>query len=226
MAGMSDVASNLKIIQQKIATSLVASSRAPDAVKLVAVSKGKELADVIAAVNAGQRVFGENRVQEADRKFSDLGSRRSDLELHLIGPLQTNKAEDAVRIFDVIETLDRPRLAEALAAAIRKTARRPKLLIEVNIGTESQKAGIAPSVLPEFLQFCRTGCGLEIDGLMCIPPQSEDAATSFDRLRELAAELDLRELSMGMSADFETAIRCGATLIRIGSAIFGPRVSI
>jgi pyridoxal phosphate enzyme (YggS family) len=197
-------------------------ARSKDAV-LVAVSKNHSRETVIEALAAGQMVFGENRVQEAQKKFSGLCEQYPGIELHLIGPLQTNKAEDAVRLFDVIETLDRPKLAEALAAAIKKTGRTPRLYIEVNIGDEAQKAGISPAQLSDFLGYCRDQCGLTVSGLMCIPPQGQDARPHFKAMRKLADQFTLPHLSMGMSADFEAAIECGTTEVRVGTAIFGVR---
>jgi PLP dependent protein len=220
---VSQIASSLKDVKQRIAAAAKAAGRAPESVTLVAVAKGKSEEDVRAAIKAGQSVFGENRVQEAQVKYALLRKLCPQLELHFIGSLQTNKAEDAVALFDVIETLDRPKLAEALAAAIRKTGRKPRLYIEVNIGLEPQKSGVAAAELDQFLRFCRASCGLKIDGLMCIPPQNSDPAPRFKQMKELAARHGLPRLSMGMSADYEEAIRCGATDVRVGTAIFGPR---
>ena len=191
--------------------------------KVIAVSKMQTIEAIRSALIAGQRVFGENRVQEAKTKFSVLRSAFSDIELHLIGPLQTNKAEAAVELFDVIQTLDRPQLAQALASAIRKTGRHPLLYVEVNIGAEPQKSGVAPEALEEFLSYCRDVCALKISGVMCIPPQGKDPRPFFLHMRELAMQFRLHHLSMGMSADYETAIRLGATHVRVGSAIFGTR---
>jgi pyridoxal phosphate enzyme (YggS family) len=189
---------------------------------LIAVSKMQGVDAVRAALAAGQMVFGENRVQEAQAKFPALRRDYPNLELHLIGPLQTNKAADAVALFDVIQTLDRPALADAVAKAILKTGRKPRLYIEVNIGREAQKAGIVPEGLEFFLRQCR-GRGLEISGLMCIPPQHLDPRPFFTHLKSLADLHGLPYLSMGMSADYKIAIACGATEVRIGSAIFGAR---
>jgi len=220
---MADLAAKLKTVHQKIKTAALAAGCNPLAIKLVAVSKKKTESDVRAALATGQKIFGENRVQEAKIKFTTLRGEFPDLELHLIGPLQTNKAEEAVQLFDVIETLDRPQLATALAKAIKKAGRAPKLYIEVNSGNEPQKAGIAPRELESFLHFCREDCGLNIEGLMCIPPHKDDPKPHFMRLRELAARFSLPMLSMGMSADFEIAIACGSTEVRVGTAIFGER---
>jgi pyridoxal phosphate enzyme (YggS family) len=178
---------------------------------------------VRAALAAGQRVFGENRVQEALGKFPQLRGAFPDLELHLIGPLQTNKVRDAVAHCDVIETVDRPRLAEALAREIERTDRSVTCYVEVNTGEEPQKAGIAPGDADAFIADCRDRLGLPIAGLMCIPPENEEPALHFALLREIARRNGLAVLSMGMSADFETAIRFGATHVRVGTAIFGAR---
>ncbi len=220
---MNAIADNLRFVRKKIMQAALANGRDPSQIKLVAVSKGKTEADVEAAIAAGQLVFGENRVQEAKAKFANLRAANPALELHLIGPLQTNKADDAVRLFDVIQTLDRPSLAEALAKAIKKTGRVPRLYIEVNSGSEPQKAGVAPEDFGSFLDFCRDACGLAVNGVMCIPPQAGDPTPHFLRLKTLAEQYGLAHISMGMSADFETAIRCGATEVRVGSAIFGER---
>lgn len=205
-----------------IADNLAAVRARAKGATLVAVSKTQDANAVREALQAGQRIFGENRVQEAQEKFPPLRRDYPDIEVHLIGPLQTNKAKAAVELFDVIETLDRPALAEALAKAMDKTGKRPRLYIEVNIGGEHQKAGIAPDKAEDFLAFCRLR-GLEISGLMCIPPHDADPEPFFRRMRALADRLALPHLSMGMSGDFETAIACGATAIRIGTAIFGDR---
>jgi pyridoxal phosphate enzyme (YggS family) len=191
--------------------------------KLIAVSKTQSVATIRQALAAGQRAFGENRVQEAAEKFPELRLEFPDIELHLIGRLQTNKAVAAVKAFDVIQTLDRPQLADALAKAIEKTKRAPRLYIEVNIGAESQKAGILPEQLDPFFAYCRDICGLNITGLMCIPPHDQNPRPFFMRLRELADHLSVKNLSMGMSADYETAIECGATEIRVGAGVFGER---
>lgn len=220
---MTSTSANLAAINQRIAVAARAAGRDAADIKLVAVSKTKGQDDIRAAIAAGQKFFGENRVQEAKAKFASLRAEYPDLKLHLIGPLQTNKAEDAVKFFDVIETLDRPRLATALAEAIKKTGCAPEFYIEINLGSEPQKSGIAPEALGDFLAFCREACALNVTGLMAIPPQHEDPAPHFTRLRELAARHKLPNLSMGMSGDFETAIACGATEIRIGTAIFGER---
>jgi PLP dependent protein len=188
----------------------------------VAVSKTHDAAAVGAAIAAGQRRFGENRVREAVAKYRDLKERHADLELHLIGPLQTNKVKEAVALFDVIETLDRPSLADALVREMARQGRRVRLFIEVNTGEEPQKAGVLPAEADAFIAACR-GRGLVIDGLMGIPPADEEPSLHFALLREIARRHGLAGLSMGMSADYETAIRFGATHLRIGTAIFGAR---
>lgn len=192
-------------------------------IRLIAVSKTHGPEAVREAIAAGQTIFGENRVQEAAGKFPSVKAENPDLELHLIGPLQTNKVRDAVALFDVIHTLDRDSLAEALAKEFTKTGRRPKLFVQVNTGEEPQKAGVAPQDTPAFLDRCRAHWNLPIDGLMCIPPVDEEPAMHFALLLKMAREAGLHELSMGMSSDFETAISLGATCVRVGSAIFGER---
>lgn len=220
---MASISDNLKHIQDRIAAACASAGRDAAGVTLVAVSKFHPAESVAAALAAGQAAFGENRVQEAMGKFPGLRAAHPALRLHLIGALQTNKARDAVRVADVIESLDRPRLAAALAEAMRREERRPALLAQVNIGREPQKAGIDPDGLADFLAECREAHGLAIEGLMCIPPADEDPAPHFAALAESAARLGLRTLSMGMSGDFETAIRHGATHVRVGTAIFGER---
>ena len=222
---MSDptLAARLAAVRARIVAAARRAGRAADTVTLVAIAKTHPAVAVEAAVAAGQRVFGENRVQEAQAKYSALKARFPDLRLHLVGPLQSNKARDAVRLFDVIHTLDRPRLAEALARAMEQEGRRPTLLVEVNIGAEPQKAGIAPDQADAFLAECRTRWNLSPSGLMCIPPLGADPAPHFARLAALAKRNGLTQLSMGMSDDFEIAIAEGATLVRVGTAIFGPR---
>lgn len=219
----SDIPGALARVRDAIAEACAAAGRPATAVTLVAVSKTHGPASVEAALDAGQRVFGENRVQEAKAKWAALRAGHPDIELHLIGPLQTNKVKDAVALFDVIETLDRPRLAEALAAEMRRTGRRPRCLIEVNTGGEPQKAGIAPGDVGSFLALCRDIHGLPVTGLMCIPPADEEPAMHFALLSDLARRSGLAEVSMGMSGDYPVAVRFGATHVRIGTAIFGAR---
>jgi pyridoxal phosphate enzyme (YggS family) len=220
------IAANLEAIRRRIAAAAGAAGRGAAEVSLVAVSKTHPAAAVEAALAAGQRVFGENRVQEAAQKYPALRALWPDLELHLIGPLQTNKAREAVALFDVIETVDRPRLAEALAVEMARSGRRPRCLIQVNTGEEAQKAGIAPADAASFIADCRDRLKLPIDGLMCIPPVAEDPAVHFAFLRELGRRHGLPSLSMGMSGDFETAIALGSTHVRVGTAIFGARPAL
>ena len=217
------VGPNLAAVRDRITAAARAAGRPADAVTLVAVSKTHPVVAVRAALAAGQRVFGENRIQEALGKFPGLRGEFPDLQLHMIGPLQTNKVKDAVAHCDVIETVDRPRLAEALAREMERTGRRLTCLIEVNTGEEPQKAGVAPGAADEFICDCRDRLGLRVAGLMCIPPEHEEPAPHFALLREIGRRNGLAMLSMGMSADYETAIRFGATHVRVGTAIFGPR---
>jgi len=220
---MSDsVADNLRRVRDRIANAAIAAGRKPEDITLVAVSKTKPAEAVIAALQAGQMVFGENRVQEAEGKFPALRQEYK-TSLHLIGGLQTNKARDAVRIADVIESLDRPKLADAIEAAIAKEGRTPTLLIEVNTGLEPQKSGIARDDADGFIDECKGRFGSALAGLMCVPPHDEDPRPHFTWLADRAARHGLATVSMGMSADFEIAIACGATWVRVGSAIFGSR---
>jgi PLP dependent protein len=197
--------------------------REPASVKLVAVTKTFGENAILPVLRQGHCCFGENRVQEAMQKWPPLRKQFPLIELHLIGPLQSNKVRDAVVLFDCIETLDRPKLAGALAAEIHRQGRAPKLLIQVNTGLEAQKAGVAPSGVEKFVAQCEREFGLVIAGLMCIPPIDEDPLPHFEKLAALRDQLSLAELSMGMSADFEQAIGAGATIVRVGSAIFGDR---
>ena len=217
------IAANLATVRARIAGAARAAGRAPDGVTLVAVGKTHGPEAIRAALVAGQRVFGENRLQEALAKFPALRAEFPDLTLHLIGPLQTNKVKDAVAHFDAIETVDRPRVAEALAREMARTGRRPPCFIEVNTGEEPQKSGVLPTAADAFIADCRDRLGLPIVGLMCVPPLGEDSAPHFALLREIARRTGLAGLSMGMSADYETAIRFGATHVRVGTAIFGAR---
>jgi hypothetical protein len=175
------------------------------------------------AIAAGQHIFGENRVQEAAAKWPALRARQPDIELHLIGPLQSNKVREAVALFDVVETLDRPKLARALAEEMARVDRRPRLFVQVNTGEELQKAGVFPAEADAFIALCRDTFGLALDGLMCIPPFDEEPAPHFALLAKIAARNGVRELSMGMSGDFVRAIPFGATYVRVGTAIFGDR---
>lgn len=209
-------------ILQQIAKAAAEPRLSRDSVTLVAVSKQQPLERITEALDAGQRVFGENRVQEAASRWPDLRETYSGVELHLIGHLQTNKAAEAVALFDVIETLDSEKLARALAAEVQKQGRAPEIYIQVNTGEEAQKDGVAPRDLPALLASARD-LGLKVTGLMCIPPQDDLPEMHFALLHKLAARHGLARLSMGMSGDFETAIRLGATHVRIGSALFGAR---
>jgi len=212
--------SPLAAILRRIDAAAKAAGRDPAQIELVAVSKQQPWEAVEPVLAAGQRVFGENRVQEARSRWTD---RREGLCLHLIGPLQTNKARDAVAFFDVIETVDRPRLARALADEIQHAGRGPRLYIQVNTGEEPQKAGVSPGDADAFIAAAMREFGLEIEGLMCVPPAEEPAAMHFALLAKIAQRNGLAKLSMGMSADFETAVRFGATSVRVGSALFGGR---
>jgi pyridoxal phosphate enzyme (YggS family) len=217
------VAERLEAVRERIAAAARAAGRDPAEVTLVAVGKLHPAARVEAALAAGHRVFGENRVQEAEAKFPALKRDWPDLALHLIGPLQTNKVRPAVGLFDVIETLDRPKLARALAKEMAAQGRRPACFVQVNTGEEPQKAGVAPAEAEALIALARDELALPVEGLMCIPPLDEEPALHFALLREIARRNGLAKLSMGMTEDFETAIRFGATHVRVGTAIFGPR---
>lgn len=217
------IAGNFAAIRARMLAAARSAGRDGESVRLVAVSKMQPPERVAAALAAGHRLFGENRVQEAQGRWSALRGTHADLTLHLIGPLQTNKVKDAVALFDVIETVDRPKLARALAREMARSGRSPDCLIQVNTGEEPQKSGVAPDGLAELLALCRDELVLPVRGLMCIPPLGEPAALHFALLSELADRHGLQELSMGMSEDFETAIRHGATLVRVGTALFGER---
>jgi PLP dependent protein len=213
----------LQNVRNRIALAAQKAGRAGEDIKLIAVSKTFEAPDILPVLHAGQMSFGENRVQEAAGKWPALKVGVPNLELHLIGPLQTNKAADAVALFDVIHTIDRPRVAQAIAAEMQKQARKLKLFIQVNTGDEPQKAGVAVAGVDAFIAECRNKFELTIEGLMCIPPVAETPDMHFSLLAEIAKRNNLHSLSMGMSGDFETAIRHGATHVRVGSAIFGTR---
>jgi len=216
-------ANRLAEVRRRITAAAEASGRKAEDVRLVAVSKTFEAPDIVPLIAAGQRAFGENRVQEAKGKWPALRAQFADLELHLIGPVQTNKAADAVGFFDTIQSLDRPKLAEMLAKEMAKQNRRPYLFIQVNTGDEAQKAGIAVAAADHFIRSCRDTLELPVIGLMCIPPVDADPAPHFRLLADIAQRNGLKRLSMGMSGDYETAIACGATDVRVGSAIFGAR---
>jgi PLP dependent protein len=221
-AAHSATAANLAEIRARIGAAAKAAGREARDVTLVAVSKTHPAAAVEAALAAGQSVFGENRVQEAQDKFPALKAAHAELRLHLIGPLQTNKVKDALALFDVIETIDRPKLARAVAKEAAKLGVSPLCYVQVNTGEEPQKAGIAPAEADAFVAECRA-LGLNVAGLMCIPPVDEEPALHFAFLREIARRNGLTGLSMGMSGDYETAVRFGATVVRVGTGIFGAR---
>ena len=220
-----NVANNLMLINQKIEASLRDANRQKDDVKLIAVSKVQPVEKIEAALVEGHRLFGENRVQEAALKWPALKIKYPDAKLHLIGPLQTNKVKDAIMLFDVIETLDRLKLAEEIKKQSFKKGLDITCYVQVNTGEEQQKAGIFPAEAEKFVKHCQDTVGLNIKGLMCIPPVNEEPALHFSLLGEIAGRLNLPILSMGMSDDFETAIAFGATHIRVGSSIFGKRES-
>jgi len=215
----------LHAVRARIARAAIAAGRLPADVTLVAVSKTHPAEAVVEGLVAGQLIFGENRVQEAAAKFPPLRAIHPNLRLHLIGALQTNKAEEAVRLADTIESLDRPRLANAIDAAAQKTGRLPSLLVQVNIGDEPQKGGIPTAEADSFIEACRMRFGEHLQGLMCIPPADQPPEPYFEALAALRTKHALPILSMGMSGDFETAIRLGATHVRVGTAIFGTRPS-
>nr|WP_314433349.1 YggS family pyridoxal phosphate-dependent enzyme [uncultured Brevundimonas sp.] len=217
------IAERVAAVRGRIDAACLAAGRDPASVVLTAVSKTQEPEAIDAILSTGQRVFGENRVQEAQGRWTDRLADLPGLELRLIGPLQTNKAEDAVALFDVIETLDREKLARALADAAAKRGRAPRVLIQVNTGAEPQKAGVLPDAADALIRAARQTYGLNVEGLMCIPPADNEAAPHFDQLKSIAARNGLSVLSMGMSGDFEAAIRRGATHVRVGTALFGER---
>ena len=215
-------ASPRQSILDRISIAALAADRRPVDVALVAVSKQQDWSAITPVLAEGQKIFGENRVQEAQTRWA---KHRQGLELRLIGPLQTNKAADAIALFDVIETLDRPKLAKALADEIQSLGRSVRLYVQINTGEEAQKAGIAPREADAFIAYCRKDLNLELEGLMCIPPQGQPPAMHFALLAKIAARNGLAKLSMGMSADFEIAIAHGATSVRVGSALFGERLA-
>ncbi|TVR96268.1 MAG: YggS family pyridoxal phosphate-dependent enzyme [Rhodospirillales bacterium] len=221
-----DIGANLAAVKAEIAKAAAAVGRDPVSITLVAIAKTHGPDALRAAIAAGQRVFGENRVQEAEAKWPPLKAEVPDLRLHLVGPLQRNKVKRALDLFDVIESLDRPALARALAEAMERSDRRPDLLIQVNTGEEPQKNGILPQQADAFIRGCLDDLGLPIRGLMCVPPVDEEPALHFGFLKSIAERNGLAELSMGMTADFPVAVRFGATMIRVGTAIFGSRPSL
>ncbi|MCC5780158.1 YggS family pyridoxal phosphate-dependent enzyme [Nitratireductor sp. B36] len=220
---MSYAVENLQDVKAKIAAAEKAAGRSGEPVKLVAVSKTFDADQIRPVIEAGQRVFGENRVQEAQGKWPGLKEAFPDIELRLIGPLQSNKAADAIALFDVIESVDREKIARALSTEMQKQDRHPRLYVQVNTGLEEQKAGIDPRQAVTFVKHCREEYGLAIEGLMCIPPFDENPGPHFALLKKLAAEAGVEKCSMGMSGDYEKAIAFGATSVRVGSAIFGAR---
>ena len=213
----------LETVRHAIAQASREAGRADDAVALVAVSKTHDAETILPVLEAGQRIFGENKVQEAKAKWPALRERFPDIELRLIGPLQSNKAGEAVALFDVIESVDREKIAKELAKEMAKQDRHPRLYVQVNTGEEDQKAGIAPREAVAFVERCRSEHGLTIEGLMCIPPAEEKPGPHFALLEKIAAEAGVEKLSMGMSGDYEIAVGFGATSVRVGSAIFGAR---
>jgi hypothetical protein len=218
------VAGNLREIEARLRHAAEAAGRLADEVTLVAVSKAQPEERVLAALAAGHRVFGENYVQPAQARWPALKALHPDIRLHMIGPIQTNKARDVVALFDVIETVDREKLARALAREMAAQQRRPDCLIQVNTGEEAQKAGIHPADADRFVAFCRDELGLPVVGLMCVPPVEDEPAMHFALLARIARRNGLQMLSMGMSADFEVGVQFGATHVRVGSAIFGTRL--
>jgi pyridoxal phosphate enzyme (YggS family) len=222
---MINTTARLADVSARIAAAVQAAKRDPTSVHLVAVTKTFGAEDIVPVLDAGHRIFGENRVQEAKAKWPALRERYPGIELHLIGPLQSNKAKEAVQLFDAIHSIDRRKIAEAIAEEMPKQGKRLQLFIQVNTGEEPQKAGVIPRETGDFLRLCRDDMKLAISGLMCIPPVDEEAGVHFAFLAKIARELGLSQLSMGMSADFETAIAFGATHIRVGSQIFGERAA-
>jgi pyridoxal phosphate enzyme (YggS family) len=218
-----DLQDRLEDVRNRMRKAAVEADRRPEAVTLVAVSKTFDAEEIRPAIALGQRVFGENRVQEAQGKWPGLRDETAGIELHLIGPLQSNKSAEAVALFDVIETVDREKIARALAAEMARQGRSLRLYVQVNTGLEPQKAGIAPEDTVAFVALCRDELGLVIEGLMCIPPAEENPGPHFALLAKLAARCGLDKLSMGMSGDYDIAIGFGATSVRVGSAIFGTR---
>ena len=218
-----DLQDRLEDVRNRMRKAAAEAGRKPEQVTLVAVSKTFDAVEIRPAIAAGQRVFGENRVQEAQGKWPELRAETGGIELHLIGPLQSNKTAEAVALFDVIETVDREKIARALADEMKKQGRALRLYVQVNTGLEPQKAGIAPDDTVRFVAFCREELGLVIEGLMCIPPADENPGPHFALLAKLAEQCNLDRLSMGMSGDYDVAIGFGATSVRVGSAIFGMR---
>lgn len=224
MSGNSiNIEANLAAAKRRLEQALENAGRAPEACRIVAVTKRQANEKIEAALIVGARCFGENRVQEAKERWPERKERFSDIELHLIGRLQTNKVKEAIALFDVIETLDRPKLARALAREMERLGQRRRLFIQVNTGAEPQKGGVLLDELGELVMLCRGELGLEIEGLMCLPPFGQDPIPHFAELKQLAAKYNIPRLSMGMSEDFEIAAGMGAHYVRIGTAVFGPR---
>lgn len=220
---MDDSVANLRDVLDEIAAAAREAGRVPAGINLVAVSKTHDATHIRTVLRTGHRLFGENRVQEAADKWPGLREEFPDSRLHLIGPLQTNKARQALALFDAIETLDRPKLAREIARQVEKAGRAPDCFIQVNTGAEPQKAGVLPGESDSFIKACREEYGLPVKGLMCIPPVDEEPSLHFALLREIAGRNGLAELSMGMSGDYRVAIAFGATFVRVGTAIFGAR---
>ena len=221
---LTDIEDNLAAVRTKLSDAAADVGRDFRGLSLVAVSKSQPVCKIEAALRAGHRVFGENRIQETQRKWPSVRDVYPEIALHLIGPLQSNKTADAVELFDVIQTLDREKLAVALAREMTRQDRRPELFIQVNTGEEPQKAGVMPAEADTFIEKCRGDYDLPVVGLMCIPPKDENPALHFALLGEIAERNGLGRLSMGMSADYPTAVRLGATEVRVGTAIFGSRL--
>ncbi len=215
--------SGLESVRQGIRQAALSAGREPASIQLIAVTKTFDAANIEPVIAEGHMMFGENRVQEAKGKWPGLKSRYSNLELHLIGPLQSNKVAEAVALFDAIHTIDRSKIAEALAKEMRKQQHRPRLFVQVNTGREEQKAGIQPEEADRFIADCRERLNLTISGLTCIPPLTDDPEPHFKTLADIATRNGIAGLSMGMSGDYPAAIACGATFVRVGSAIFGSR---
>ena len=220
---MLDIQDQLTEVKAKITEAQNCSDVSATKCELIAVSKTHPIEKIERAIEAGQRLFGENRVQEAYEKWPELKAKYSDIELHLIGPLQSNKVKEAVALFDVIQSVDREKIATALSREMERQGRKPRLFVQVNIGKERQKAGVAPEELSDFLSFCRDEQNIEVEGLMCIPPIGHDPAPFFAEMRRLSLENSTPTLSMGMSGDYEIAVQHGASFVRVGSAIFGER---
>ncbi len=226
MNSIQDVIENLASVKSLVETAAKADGRTADDIKLIAVSKTKPASLIHTVIRTGHLLFGENRLQETEEKWPALREEFLNVRLHLIGPLQRNKVKRSLQLFDVIETVDSPKLAKTLAREMDASGLRPDCYLQVNTGEEAQKSGIIPAELDAFVVFCRDELKLPVRGLMCLPPKTEEPALHFSLLRELSKRNGLEELSMGMTADFETAIRFGATVVRVGTAIFGARTDL